>query len=173
MLLFLVPRSDVAIQDTWFASGLRGTGSKDIVIHDAFVPEHRALSVTDMQEARTPGRELHDTANYRIPLLSAVSYPLAAPMVGMVQGAVETFQAAMQDQARPPGWADGPAHRGPDAVSGGHHGGEAARLIMHHDIHEILDRARRHDAHAGRTAARPAQLGVCGHAVRAGDEPPV
>ena len=145
VLLFLVPRSDVAIRDTWFTSGLRGTGSKDIVIYNAFVPEHRALSVTDLQEAHTPGRALHDTANYRIPLLSAVSYPLAAPMVGMAQGAVETFQAAMQHRT--------------SALRGGQMAQltgvqvrlaeatmevETARLIMHHDIHNILDRARCH-----------------------------
>ena len=114
VLMFLVPRSDFAIQDTWFASGLRGTGSKDIVIHDAFVPGHRALSVTDMQEARTPGRLVHDTAKYRIPLFSAVSYALAAPMVGMAQGAVETFQAAMQHRPRPPAvgrWPSSPGSR--------------------------------------------------------------
>src|SRR5690606_3057091 len=40
-LMALVPRSDYEIVDTWFVSGLRGTGSKDIVIEDAFVPEHR------------------------------------------------------------------------------------------------------------------------------------
>src|SRR5262245_52959676 len=38
VLGFLVPRSDFAIRDTWFASGLRGTGSKDITIEDAFIP---------------------------------------------------------------------------------------------------------------------------------------
>jgi 3-hydroxy-9,10-secoandrosta-1,3,5(10)-triene-9,17-dione monooxygenase len=102
VLLCLIPRSDFAIHDTWFVSGLRGTGSKDIVIHDAFVPAHRALSATDMQEARTPGRVVHDTANYRIPLFSAASYGLAAPMVGMAQGAVEIFQAIMQTQASAP-----------------------------------------------------------------------
>ena len=143
VLVFLVPRSDFAIQDTWFVSGLRGTGSKDITIQDAFVPEHRVLPVTDMQEARTPGRELHESANYRIPLLSASSYALAAPMVGMAQGAVETFQSYMQAQA--------------SALRGGQMAQLtgvqvrlaeattevwAARLIMHQDIHEILERAR-------------------------------
>ena len=146
VLVFLVPRSDFAIHDTWFVSGLRGTGSKDIVIHDAFVPEHRALPVTDMQEARTPGRVVHDTANYRIPLFSALTYLLAAPIVGMAQGAGETFQAAMQHQA--------------SALRGGQIAQltgvqvrlaeatmevEAARLIMLHDIHEILARARRNE----------------------------
>lgn len=32
----LVPRSDYEIIDTWFVSGLRGTGSKDISVKDAF-----------------------------------------------------------------------------------------------------------------------------------------
>jgi alkylation response protein AidB-like acyl-CoA dehydrogenase len=144
MLAFLVPRSDFTIHDTWFASGLRGTGSKDIVIHDAFVPEHRALPVADMQEARTPGRVVHDTASYRIPLFSAITYGLTAPMVGMAQGAVETFQAAMQQQVSAP-------RGGPMAQLTGVQVRlaeatmevEAARLIMRHDIHEILERARR------------------------------
>ncbi|MEC8857432.1 MAG: acyl-CoA dehydrogenase family protein, partial [Chloroflexota bacterium] len=39
----LVPSQDFEIVDTWFVSGLRGTGSKDIVIEDAFVPSHRVL----------------------------------------------------------------------------------------------------------------------------------
>ena len=146
VLLFLVPRLDFAIHDTWFVSGLRGTGSKDIIIHDAFVPGHRALSATDMQEARTPGRVLHDTANYRIPLFSAASYGLAAPMVGMAQGAVEIFQSSMQKQVSAPRGGQmaqltGVQMRLAEATMEV----GAARLIMHHDIHEILERARRNE----------------------------
>jgi alkylation response protein AidB-like acyl-CoA dehydrogenase len=146
VLGFLVPRSDFVIHDTWFACGLRGTGSKDIVIRDAFVPEHRALSTTDMQEARTPGRVVHDTANYRIPLFSAASYGLAAPMVGIAQGAVEAFQSAMQQQASAP--RGGPvAQRTGVQVRLAEAAMEAwtARLIMLQDIHEILARARRNE----------------------------
>jgi 3-hydroxy-9,10-secoandrosta-1,3,5(10)-triene-9,17-dione monooxygenase len=144
VLAFLVPRSDFAIHDTWFASGLRGTGSKDIVIDDAFVPEHRVLPVTDMQEARTPGRVIHDTVPYRIPLFTAGTYPLAAPIVGMAQGTVEAFQAAMQQQTSAPRGGQvaqliGVQVRLAEATMEV----EAARLIMLHDIHEILARARR------------------------------
>ena len=39
LLCFLVPMAEVTIVDTWFVSGLRGTGSKDLVIEDVFVPE--------------------------------------------------------------------------------------------------------------------------------------
>jgi alkylation response protein AidB-like acyl-CoA dehydrogenase len=146
VLGFLVPRADFTIRDTWFASGLRGTGSKDITIEDAFVPEHRALSVTDMQEARTPGRMLHDTPNYRIPLFSASSYALAAPIVGMAEGAVEVFQSHMRKQASAPRGGQmaqltGVQVRLAEATAEVW----AARLIMQRDIEEILERARRHE----------------------------
>jgi alkylation response protein AidB-like acyl-CoA dehydrogenase len=42
----LLPRPDYDILDTWFTSGMRGTGSKDIVIKGAFVPEHRTIDRT-------------------------------------------------------------------------------------------------------------------------------
>lgn len=43
MGLFLVPRSDYEIKDTWHTFGLRATGSNDVVIEQAFVPQHRLL----------------------------------------------------------------------------------------------------------------------------------
>jgi 3-hydroxy-9,10-secoandrosta-1,3,5(10)-triene-9,17-dione monooxygenase len=146
VLAFLVPRADFVLHDTWFVSGLRGTGSKDIVIHDAFVPAHRTLSVADMQEAGTPGRVVHETAHYRIPLFSAATYPLAVPMVGMAQGAVEAFQATMQHQASAPrggqmAQLSGVQVRLAEATMEV----ETARLIMLHDIHEIWARARRNE----------------------------
>lgn len=143
-LMFLVPRSDFTIEDTWYVSGLRGTGSKDIVIRDTFVPDYRALPVADLAEARSPGKELHPTLGYRVPLLSAVSYFLAAPVVGMAQGALEAFESYMASKV--------------SALRGGSVADfagvqmllaeaaveiQAARLIMQHDTQETLNRARR------------------------------
>ena len=117
------------------------------IVQDAFVPEHRVLSVSDMQEARTPGRELHDSANYRIPLFSASSYGLAAPMVGMAQGALDVFRSYMEKRTSAPRSGQvaqfaGIQMRLAEAAT------EVwtARLIMHQDIHEILGRAKRHEA---------------------------
>ena len=39
--IFLVPRSDFEFVDTWHVPGLKGTGSHDIVVKDAFVPAYR------------------------------------------------------------------------------------------------------------------------------------
>ena len=42
--VFLVPRADYRIEDNWHVTGLCGTGSKDIVIDEALVPEYRTHS---------------------------------------------------------------------------------------------------------------------------------
>jgi 3-hydroxy-9,10-secoandrosta-1,3,5(10)-triene-9,17-dione monooxygenase len=169
--MFLLPRADVAIEDTWFASGLRGTGSKDIVIQDAFVPAHRAISMTDMQEARTPGRVVHDAPNYRIPLFSVSSYMLTAPMIGMAQGAVDTFQAAMRARASAPrggqmAQLSGVQMRLAEASTEVRTG----RRIMQDDVAEVLERARRDEMPTleARLRARCTQAYVatlCVHAV--------
>lgn len=44
LIFCYVPRSDIEIVDTWRTTGLRGTGSDDVVIDDVFVPAGRAFS---------------------------------------------------------------------------------------------------------------------------------
>jgi alkylation response protein AidB-like acyl-CoA dehydrogenase len=41
--LMFVPADEVGFQDTWYASGLRGTGSLDFEVHNRFVPAGREL----------------------------------------------------------------------------------------------------------------------------------
>lgn len=56
--LFLVPMAKATVDDTWFVSGLRGPGSKDLAIDDAFVPSfvpsHRALQLGSCSISMTP-----------------------------------------------------------------------------------------------------------------------
>ncbi len=52
MRTFLLPRSDYRIDDTWHVAGLKATGSKDIVVEDAFVPEHRTHRMIDGYKRR-------------------------------------------------------------------------------------------------------------------------
>jgi 3-hydroxy-9,10-secoandrosta-1,3,5(10)-triene-9,17-dione monooxygenase len=89
---FLVPRSDWSIVDNWYVSGLRGTGSKDIVVDGVFVPEGRWVSRQAMGRGETPGRELHDRASYRLPMFSFIGYCITFPLIGMAQGALEAFE---------------------------------------------------------------------------------
>ncbi len=42
----MLPRADYEIlQDSWQVMGLAGTGSKDVVVREAFVPDYRTLEV--------------------------------------------------------------------------------------------------------------------------------
>ena len=43
--LVLIPRTDLEIEDSWFVAGMRGTASNCLIAENAFVPEHRMLSV--------------------------------------------------------------------------------------------------------------------------------
>jgi len=51
---FLLPRADYEIDDNWHVMGLCGTGSKDIVVKDAFVPEYRTHSYRDAFHLKNP-----------------------------------------------------------------------------------------------------------------------
>ena len=53
-IAFFYPKSQARIVDTWDVSGLRGTGSHDIVVDDVFVPDERTFSVLD-RRARVTG----------------------------------------------------------------------------------------------------------------------
>jgi alkylation response protein AidB-like acyl-CoA dehydrogenase len=92
MRVLLLPREDVVIEDTWKTSGMRGTGSQDIVIEGAFVPEHRTMAFDELLEGRTPGARRSDNPVYRIPLVPYLCYTAAAPALGIGLGALDVFR---------------------------------------------------------------------------------
>jgi 3-hydroxy-9,10-secoandrosta-1,3,5(10)-triene-9,17-dione monooxygenase len=89
---FLLPRSDYEIDDNWHVMGLCGTGSKDIVVHDAFVPEYRTHSYRDAFMLRNPGQAVNDAPLYRLPFGLVFAYTLAAAAIGVAVGALATFR---------------------------------------------------------------------------------
>lgn len=42
-LIVVMPKKDAVIDDTWFTLGMRGTGSKDVVLENVFIPGHYAV----------------------------------------------------------------------------------------------------------------------------------
>src|ERR1700739_3999806 len=54
--IFLIHKSDYRILDTWDAAGLRGTGSNDVEVRDAFVPDPLKMPVNNFPRRATPGR---------------------------------------------------------------------------------------------------------------------
>jgi alkylation response protein AidB-like acyl-CoA dehydrogenase len=87
----LVPKSDCRVVDDWHVLGLRGSGSKSVVITHAFVPEHRTVLYEDLVAGRAPGADVHPGPLYRAPLWSVFPLGICAPAVGIARGACESF----------------------------------------------------------------------------------
>ncbi|MFQ6027253.1 MAG: acyl-CoA dehydrogenase family protein [Dehalococcoidia bacterium] len=137
----LVPRQDFEIVDTWFVSGLRGTGSKDIVVEDVFVPTHRVLDVVSAGNGNWTGWEIHGAAYYRIPIPVSLGWDLVAPMVGIAQGMIDEFTARLIGTTGPGKTAESPAIQ--VRLSEATAAVDAGRVFMRHDIHEIFEKANR------------------------------
>ena len=87
----MVPREDARIDDNWRTMGLAGTGSKNIVADDLFVPSHRILSIPDLAAGTSPGTLINTNPLYRQSFLSVVPTTLVAPLLGMAEGALADF----------------------------------------------------------------------------------
>ena len=96
--VFLVPRRDYEIDDNWHVTGLCGTGSKDLVVNDAFVPEHRTHTYLDAFHLRHPGAAVNEAPLYRLPFGIIFPNGIAAPAIGVALGALEAFRE--QSRAR-------------------------------------------------------------------------
>ncbi|MCW2855481.1 MAG: hypothetical protein JWR52_1096 [Marmoricola sp.] len=91
--MFLIPPGAYELADTWFTSGMRGTGSNTIVTNDVFVPTDHVLRVSDLREASGPGVQLSPDGIYRLPFMSYAPLAFATPMLGAAQGAYQDFVA--------------------------------------------------------------------------------
>jgi alkylation response protein AidB-like acyl-CoA dehydrogenase len=87
----LVPREAARIDDNWHTMGLAGTGSKNIVADDLFVPAHRVLAIADLAAGTSPGTRINTNPLYRQSFLSVVPVTLIAPVLGMAEGALADF----------------------------------------------------------------------------------
>lgn len=89
----IIPRQQGEVIDTWFTSGMRGTGSRDFVAKDVFVPSHRVLGQEPLQNGDTPGAAaLRD----EYPLISAPFYAVLlsavlAPVLGITRRVIDDF----------------------------------------------------------------------------------
>lgn len=98
MRTYLVPRSDYQIVDNWHVAGLCGTGSKDIVIDGAFVPEHRTHRMLDGFLLKSPGHAVNSGPLYRLSFGCVFSSAIAVPAIGAARGALELFRAQTQSR---------------------------------------------------------------------------
>jgi alkylation response protein AidB-like acyl-CoA dehydrogenase len=92
----LVPLAEVEIVDDWQVRGLRGTGSKSLVLRDVFVPEHHSVMVSDLFAGTPPGALVHpDYPVLRAPRGFLVSYSLPPVAIALGRRALDIACAAL------------------------------------------------------------------------------
>src|SRR5450631_1648222 len=89
--IFLLNKSDYKIIDTWNATGLRGTGSNDVAVNDAFVAEPMTLAVSDLDGGPTPGSASNPNALYALPVFSLFPYVLSGVALGNAQACLDDY----------------------------------------------------------------------------------
>ena len=97
-VLALLPMADAQIMDVWHTDGMRATGSNDVVIDDAFVPEHRIVSVADIYSGAAPGAAVHDCPTYRWPMVPALALLAAMPALGSAERAAEIYAERLAER---------------------------------------------------------------------------
>jgi alkylation response protein AidB-like acyl-CoA dehydrogenase len=90
--MFLVPMSQVEIVDDWDVIGLRGTGSKSILLKDVMVPATHSVTIHDLKHGTAPGAKVHpDYALCHTPRQMVALFSLSSVMVGLAERAVAEF----------------------------------------------------------------------------------
>jgi 3-hydroxy-9,10-secoandrosta-1,3,5(10)-triene-9,17-dione monooxygenase len=96
-LLFLIPKADIKVIDTWFVSGLKASGSKNAVAEQIFVPAHRAVPFPAILAGKTPGGVVNPGPNYQLPMIAAFPLGLLGPILGATMGAFEIWKNMSRD----------------------------------------------------------------------------
>ncbi|HHX35329.1 MAG TPA: flavin-dependent monooxygenase [Gammaproteobacteria bacterium] len=89
---FLVPISDYRIERNWDVLGLRGTGSHDIIVDDAFVPAHRVQRTNNSALEATPGLQENTNPIFKIPFAQVFTRAVSSSVLGALQGAINEFR---------------------------------------------------------------------------------
>jgi 3-hydroxy-9,10-secoandrosta-1,3,5(10)-triene-9,17-dione monooxygenase len=97
----LFHRDQFKIVDNWNVIGMQGTGSRRVVIEDAFVPADRALWMSDGQGRPVraqPGHALHPNPMYHGWLAPLLISEVAAVSVGAARGALDIYQEILSNK---------------------------------------------------------------------------
>jgi 3-hydroxy-9,10-secoandrosta-1,3,5(10)-triene-9,17-dione monooxygenase len=95
---FLLPQSDYTVIDNWQVMGLAATGSKDVEVDDAFVPEHRTLGLDDSKTGAAPGTAVNPGPLYRLSRFGLSAIGICGTALGIAQAVVQDFTAATRNR---------------------------------------------------------------------------
>jgi alkylation response protein AidB-like acyl-CoA dehydrogenase len=94
-----LPRSDYEIvEDSWNVVGLRGTGSKDILVKDAFIPTERTIESADVYSGIASKEAGRTESLYRMPWSAIFANGITAALIGICEGALAAIVSYQRDR---------------------------------------------------------------------------
>ncbi len=89
---FALPRADYEIvADSWEVVGLKGTGSKDLIVRDAFVPSYRVIDTGEITEGTAGAMRGRDNPLYAMPRNVMFAGAVSAATLGICRGMLDAF----------------------------------------------------------------------------------
>ncbi len=139
---YLVPKSDFKILNDWNVMGLKGTGSKSVVLEGAFVPNYRQLPIIASQTFTTPGiiDGTADAPLFMVPFPTIFGACITTPALGAAQRILELFVEANMSSTNKytnTRWAEDPSNQIRIAESDAEI--RNARMTMRANFNEIMD----------------------------------
>ena len=169
----ILPRSDYEIvEDSWDVVGLRGTGSKDIIVKDAFIPDYRAVPFAKFMDGSQPREAGVTNATYHVPFSTVFPLGITSAVIGIAEGALAASRAYQQKRVQVTGTK---IKDDPYVLSAlGEAAAEihASRVTMLDNVSRFFDMAEKGQeiTFADRAQSRRTQVSAAWRAVRAMDE---
>ncbi|MGQ7859606.1 p-hydroxyphenylacetate 3-hydroxylase oxygenase component [Pseudomonas sp. 32A] len=97
----VLPRSDYQIRDDWFAAGMKGSGTKTLIIDNVRVPEHRIQKAKDMMEGKSAGFGLYpDSKIFYSPYRPYFASGFSTVSLGVAERMLEVFREKTKTRVR-------------------------------------------------------------------------
>ncbi|MEV3901004.1 acyl-CoA dehydrogenase family protein [Mycobacterium sp. NPDC050551] len=173
ILHMILPRTDYEIvDDSWDVVGLRGTGSKDVIVRDAFVPAYRTMDGLKVMDGTAQIEAGMTKTLYKMPWSTMFPLGISAATIGICEGAL----AAHLDYQRERVGANGTAIKDDPyvmfAIGDAAAEIEASRQALLANVDRVYDMvdAGKEVSFADRAAVRRSQVKAVWRAVAAVDQ---
>ncbi len=93
MKFCVVPIGEVTVDDVWFTSGMRATGSNTVRADNLFVPEHRTLDARALLDSTVA---VSGDSLAGLPVAAVLALLAAAPALGGAEWAVELYEERLR-----------------------------------------------------------------------------
>lgn len=171
-LHIVVPRADYEIiDDSWNVMGLAGTGSKDVVIKGAFVPDYRTIDFEVISSPEAAARAGRSEPLYRLPWSAMFPNSVSAGLIGIAEGVLRCALEYQAGRVSITGAAQVSDTYSRTAIAEAASDIRSARIQILHNVGEMYDALQRgHSITIEQTvAARRDQVRVAWRAAAAAD----